>query len=291
MTDLDYDRQDTGEALPGSEDSVNQYMKDIRQYPRLTLQQEQELAMGCAAGDQEAIRQMVSSNLQLVVSIAREYAGRGVPLLDLIQEGSIGLIAAAKKFDPARQLRFSTYATKWIRQGVARCVMDHSCMIRVPYYTAQRMNKVLRVRNALLQQTGVEPDAEEIAVQCDMEPEKVLQLLSLAPQVYSLDAPVGQEGENELQSLVEDLQSLQPQEELVRRELKATIDRLLCMLTPRQQQVLELRYGLENSQPMSQEQASKILGISKERVRQIEHEAMAKLKKMGADFGLEDFLL
>ena len=211
MTDLDYDRQDTGEALPGSEDSVNQYMKDIRQYPRLTLQQEQELAMGCAAGDQEAIRQMVSSNLQLVVSIAREYAGRGVPLLDLIQEGSIGLIAAAKKFDPARQLRFSTYATKWIRQGVARCVVDHSCMIRVPYYTAQRMNKVLRARNALLQQNGVEPDAAEIAGQCDMEPEKVVQLLSLAPQVYSLDAPVGQEGENELQSLVEDLQSLQPQ--------------------------------------------------------------------------------
>lgn len=278
------------ESVIPAEDSVRQYMQDIRSYPRLTPEQERELAIGCAAGDQEAIRRMVSSNLQLVVSIAKEYAGRGVPVLDLIQEGSIGLIAAARKFDYTKEVRFSTYATKWIRQGVARCVTEHSCLIRVPHYTAERMNKVLRTKVRLLQQTGQDPTAEQIAAACGMEKEKVLQLLSIYPQVCSLDTPVGSDGENELQTLLEDMQSLQPQEELVRRELKNTMDVLLSMLTERQRQVLQLRYGISGEEPRSMEKVAAELGISKERVRQIEHQAMDKLKIMGADFGLEDFL-
>ena len=278
------------ESVIPAEDSVRQYMQDIRSYPRLTPEQERELAIGCAAGDQEAIRRMVSSNLQLVVSIAKEYAGRGVPVLDLIQEGSIGLIAAARKFDYTKEVRFSTYATKWIRQGVARCVTEHSCLIRVPHYTAERMNKVLRTKVRLLQQTGQDPTAEQIAAACGMEKEKVLQLLSIYPQVCSLDTPVGSDGEDELQTLLEDMQSLQPQEELVRRELKNTMDVLLSMLTERQQQVLRLRYGISGEEPRSMEKVAAEIGISKERVRQIEHQAMDKLKIMGADFGLEDFL-
>lgn len=273
-----------------AQDSVKQFMQDIRRYPRLTPEQERELAIGCASGDQEAIRRMVSSNLQLVVSVAKEYAGRGVPVLDLIQEGSIGLIAAAKKFDYTRQVRFSTYATKWIRQGVSRCVMEHSGLIRVPHYTAEQMYRVLRAKADLLQQNGQEPTADELAASCGMEPEKVRQLLKLYPQVCSLDAPVGSEGEDELQTLLEDMQSVQPQEELVCRELKNTMDMLLSMLTERQQQVLRLRYGFSGEEPQSMEKVAVELGISKERVRQIEHQAMEKLKTMGADFGLEDFL-
>ena len=279
--------------LPDShqgEDGMHQYIQDIRRYPRLTAEEERRLAMGCAEGDAEAIKLMVSSNLQLVVSIAREYADSGVPVLDLIQEGSIGLIYAAKKFDYTRNLRFSTYATKWIRQGVARCVMNHNGLIRIPHYTAEKMNKVLRVKTELTQRYGREPDASEIADCCQMEEEKVSQLLSLRPRTFSLDKPVGEDGGDELQILVEDLQSPQPQDELVRQELKNTLQKLLSLLTPRQQQILQMHYGLSGEEPRSMSAISKEMGISKERVRQIEEQAIQKLKTLGADFGLEDFL-
>lgn len=277
------------EALPG-EDSMHQYMQDIRRYPRLTEEEERHLAMGCAAGDQEAIKAMVASNLQLVVSIAREYAGRGVPVLDLIQEGSIGLIAAARKFDYTRNLRFSTYATKWIRQGVARCVMTHSNLIRVPHYTAEKMNKVLRAKTELTQANGTEPTCGQIAKYCDMEEKKVQELLELYPRTCSLDTPVGENGEDDLQVLIEDLQAPQPQEELVRRELKNTMEAMLSQLTPRQQQVLRLHYGMEDGVTHSLQSIAEKMDISKERVRQIEHQARDRLKTIGADFGLEDFL-
>lgn len=276
--------------VSSGEDSMHQFMQDIRRYPRLSPEEERQLAMGCAAGDPDAIKKMVVSNLQLVVSVAKEYVGRGVPVLDLIQEGSIGLIAAAKKFDYTRNLRFSTYATKWIRQGVARCVMDHNGLIRVPHYTAEKMNKVLRIKSELTQQLGVEPTAQQIAQQCEMDEEKVLELLNLYPRTCSLDTPVGEDGDTDLQVLIEDLQAPQPQEELVRRELKNTLEMLLSQLTDRQQQVLRLHYGMDDGIPQSLESISKELGISKERVRQIEHQARDKLRSMGADFGLEDFL-
>ncbi len=274
---------------PG-EDSMRQFMQDIRRYPRLSLQEEQQLAMGCAQGDVDAIKKMVVSNLQLVVSIAKEYMGRGVPVLDLIQEGSIGLIAAAKKFDHTRNLRFSTYATKWIRQGIARCIMDHNGLIRVPHYTAEKMNKVLRVKTELTQQLGEEPTPQQIALRCEMDEEKVIELLNLWPRTCSLDSPVGENGEDDWFFLIEDLQAPQPQEELVRRELKNTIQMLLSQLTDRQQQVVRLHYGIDDGVPRSLEMIAKELGVSKERVRQIEHQAREKLKTMGADFGLEDFL-
>ena len=273
-----------------SEDGMHQYIQDIRHFPRLTQEEERTLAKGCAEGDAEAIKLMVSSNLQLVVSIAREYAGRGVPLLDLIQEGSIGLIYAAKKFDYTRNLRFSTYATKWIRQGVMRCVMNHNGMIRIPHYTAEKMNKVLRVQKELTQKYGQAPTAQQIAQHCDMDGDKVSELLNLSPRICSLDTPVGENGETDLQVLIEDLQAAQPQEELVRRELKNTLEMLLSQLAQRQQQVMRLHYRLDDGVSQSLESISKELGVSKERVRQIEHQARQKLKTMGADFGLEDFL-
>lgn len=271
------------------EDDVRQYLNEIRQFPRLTAEEERNLARRCAEGDEEAIRTMVNSNLRLVVSVAREYAGRGVPLLDLIQEGSIGLLVAARKFDYTLEYRFSTYATKWIRQGVTRCLINHGAMIRVPLHTAERMRKVMAVKHALLQENGAEPTAEEIAQRSGIPADKVDKLLRLVPETCSLDAPAGEE-DTALRALLEDVHAPQPQEQLVREELNQTMEHLLSMLSERQQQVLRLHFGMTDGVCHSLEEISKLLGVSKERVRQIEGQAMDRLKKSGAGMGLEDFL-
>ena len=273
------------------EEDVRQYLHEIRQYPRLSAEQERAIAMGCARGEPEAIRTMVNSNLRLVVSIAREYTGRGVPLLDLIQEGSIGLLVAAKKFDYTMDYRFSTYATKWIRQGVSRCILNHAGLIRVPLHTAERVRKVLAVRSALQQTTGEEPTAEEIAERSGIPANKVEELLQLLPEICSLDTPVQDGEEDTLQILIADETTPQPYEALVREELKRMVDTLLGKLSERQQQVLRLHYGMEEDRRCrSFEEIGKRMDISKERARQIEQQAMQKLQKLGAELGLEDFL-
>lgn len=284
---------DTETDLPVSagEDDMRQFLREIRTYPRLTAEEEKELARRCAAGDEDAIRQMVNANLRLVVSIAREYAGRGVALMDLIQEGSIGLLAAARKFDYTRDLRFSTYATKWIRQGVTRCLLNHGSSIRVPLHTAERMRKVQSVRAALLQETGEEPTTAQIAQRSGIPESKVQELIRLTPDICSLDVPAGDgDDSSALGTLLEDVQTPQPYEELVRQELERTMGELLSTLTDRQQQILRLHFGMEDGHCYALEDIGKMLGISKERVRQIERQAMDKLQKNGASLGLEEFL-
>lgn len=281
----------TKEVSPVSagEDDVRQYLSEIRRYPRLTAEQERDLAKRCADGDEEAIRQMVNSNLRLVVSVAREYAGRGVPLLDLIQEGSIGLLVAAKKFDYTLDFRFSTYATKWIRQGVTRYLLNHSNLIRVPAHTAERIRKVALMRATMIQQNGTEPTEEALAVACEISVEKLRQLMQLHPEICSLDAPVGEE-DGAIGTILEDIHAPQPYEALVREELNQTMDDLLNMLNDRQKQVLQMHFGMTDGVCYSLEEIGKRLDISKERARQIERQAMEKLQKMGASMGLEDYL-
>jgi RNA polymerase primary sigma factor len=278
----------TSAPVSAGEDDVRQYLSEIRRYPRLTVDQERDLAKRCADGDEEAIRQMVNSNLRLVVSVAREYAGRGIPLLDLIQEGSIGLLVAAKKFDYTLDFRFSTYATKWIRQGVSRYLLYHANLIRVPAHTAERIRKVVLMRATMKQTNGAEPTEEALALACDISVDKLRQLMQLHPEIFSLDASVGEEGT--AGTVLEDIHAPQPYETLVREELKQTMDELLNMLSDRQKQVLQMHFGMIDGVCYSLEEIGKQLGVSKERARQIERQAMEKLQKMGASMGLEDYL-
>lgn len=277
-------------AAPSGEEDLQQFLADIRSFPRLTQQEERGLARRCAEGDEEAIRQMVNTNLRLVVSVAREYSGRGAALMDLIQEGSIGLLTAARKFDHTLDYRFSTYATKWIRQGISRYLMNHTGLIRVPEHTAERIRKVQIAATVLRQETGEEPTAAAIGEKTGIPEEKVEELLLLEPEVCSLDIPAGDGDSGTLGTLIEDERTLQPQETLVRRELEHTMDILLGTLEPRQRQILQLHFGMEDGTCHSLEDIGKLLGISRERVRQIERQAMDKLQKMGASMGLEDFL-
>lgn len=282
---------ETGE-LPAKagEDDVRQYLQEIRRFPVLSPERERELARLCAQGDQEAVRTMVNSNLRLVVSVAREYAGRGAALMDLVQEGSIGLLAAARKFDYTLEFRFSTYATKWIRQGITRYLINHGSMIRVPAHTAERVRKVQLARAEYLQNAGTEPTPAQLAAITEIPEKKVTQYLQMTGEICSLDAPLGTDADGTLAVLLEDLQAPQPQEELVRRELKKTMDALLSYLSERQRQVLRLHFGMTDGVCHSLESIGVELGISKERVRQIERQAMDRLQKLGTGMGLEDFL-
>lgn len=284
-----YTDDDISPVTSLGEDDVRHYLNEIRRFPLLTAEQEKELARRCAQGDEDAIRHMVNSNLRLVVSVAREYAGRGVPLLDLIQEGSIGLIAAAKRFDYTLDFRFSTYATKWILQGVTRCLFNHGALIRVPQHTAEKMRKIVAAKHALLQETGVEPTEQEIAARTGIPADKVIKLMKLMPQTCSLDAPAGEE-DTTLGALLEDAYAARPQEQLVREELNRMLEQLMDRLSDRQQMVLRMHYGLDDGVCRTLDEISDALGISKERVRQVERRAMDRLKKNGADMGLEEFL-
>ena len=238
--------------------------------------------------DEERVRQLVSANWGLVVKEATKYANKGASLPDLIHEGSIGLLAAAKRFDSSLGYRFSTYAAKWIRGWIHAYVYAYDSPIRFPEYTVNQMNDLRRSRSELLKQLEREPTAEELAAHSGLTLKQVSRLMEL-PQVCSLEALTGEE-DGTLQLLLEDLQAPQPHQELVRQELKNILEGLLSRLTQRQQQVLRLRFGMDSSGCMSFDEIGEQLGISKQRARQIGNEALSRLREMGEDLGLEDFL-
>lgn len=269
------------------QENIALFLQEVRAYPLLTAQQELELAQRCAEGDEDAVRQMVNANLRLVVAIAKRYYNGTVPLLDLIQEGAIGLLTAARKFDFTRQVRFSTYAAKWIRQGILRYSMNNFELIRVPAHTADLIRRVTLVQDQLIQSLHREPELSLLAEKCQLPEDKVRQLLQLRPKTHSLESQLWEE---EAEPSVEDLQAPQPLETLVREELNRTMEQMLSKLTARQREILRLRFGMEDGKCYSLEQIGIRLGVSKERVRQVEKQAMERLKELGADMGLEDFL-
>lgn len=237
---------------------------------------------------EEIVRNLVNDNLGLVGKVANAYTDRGVPRLDLFQEGAIGLIKAAKTYDPT-QSSFSTYATKCIHREIKRCVLNHAGMIRVPRHTMEKICKILAVRTQL-QQREQNPTTAQIAQHCDLPAERVEELLQLVPNVCSLDIPVGEDGDDTLQILLENAQTPEPYEALARQELKDILESLLSRLDPRQRQILRLHFGMEDGNRYSQQQIADKLEISKQRVQQLEKQGIKKLQAYGADLGLEDFL-
>ena len=290
MTEALAERKDNQNAVHSGDEDVRQYIQEIRRFPLLNPEEELALAKRCAAGEAEALRLMVSSNLRLVVAIAREYAGRGVPLLDLIQEGSIGLISAAKGFDYREGARFSAYAARSIRNRIAKVLSSDSGVIRVTAYGAEQLRRVNRVRRRYLVELGREPELSEISGETGIPESKVLELLHQSPEVCSLDAAVGEDSDTSVGMLLPGDEELEPQAVLIRQEMKGLLDALIGQLNDRQQRILRLRYGMEDGICHSREEIGISEGLSRERVRQIEHQAIKRLNTLGAELGLEDFL-
>jgi RNA polymerase primary sigma factor len=263
----------------GADDAVRSYLKSIGRVRLLTKEDEVRLAKRVEANDMEAKNQLIEANLRLVVSIAKRYSGRGLTLLDLIQEGNLGLIRAVEKFDWRRGFKFSTYATWWIRQGITRALADQSRTIRIPVHMVERMNRVGRARRALIQKHNREPSPEELAKDVEMTEAQVEDILELGREPVSLDTPVGPaDGETRLADFIEDDASEAPIEQVSSEMRQRDLEAALRSLQWRERRVLELRYGLSSEEPMTLEAIGSEVGVTRERVRQIESKTLSKLK-------------
>jgi len=267
-------------ADAGESDAVMTYLREIGRVPMITHEREIELAQRIESGDRDAMRQFILANLRLVVSIAKRYVGRGLTLLDLIQEGNIGLIRAVQRYDWRRGHRFSTHATWWIRQAISRAVADKGRTIRLPVYVNTALNRIRRERQRLLQELGREPTEIELAEATGLDPIRMVELQGAPGAPVSLELPVGEDEEQELGDVLADTESATPEELATTQTLKDEVQRVLeSVLTPREQLVLQLRFGLGNGQAHPLEQVGRELGITRERVRQIEAGALAKLRQ------------
>jgi RNA polymerase primary sigma factor len=267
-------------SVEPSLDSLRLYLREIGKVPLLTAEQEVALAKRIERGDMAAKAQMVEANLRLVVSIAKSYLGRGLSFLDLIQEGSLGLIRAVEKFDYRKGYKFSTYATWWIRQAVTRAIADKARTIRIPVHMVEKLNKVVHLERQLVQRLGREPRAEEIADELRMTPEEVRDILRMAQLPVSLEKPIGEEEESELGDFVEDEQATSPFDQASLNLRREDIQRALDALPERERKVIELRFGLKGEQPRTLEEVGRAFGVTRERIRQIENNTLKKLESL-----------
>ena len=272
------------------DDPVKVYLKEIGRVPLLTPEEEIELAIRISEGDEAAKQKLAESNLRLVVSIAKRYVGRGMQFLDLIQEGNLGLIKAVDKFDFTKGFKFSTYATWWIRQAITRAIADQARTIRIPVHMVETINKVKKTSSLLLHKNGRDPTAEEIANELDMPVEKVREILRVAQEPVSLETPIGEEEDSHLGDFIPDDDALAPADAASMLLLKEQLADVLKTLTPREEKVLSLRFGLEDGHPRTLEEVGKEFNVTRERIRQIEAKALRKLRHPSRSKKLKDFL-
>ncbi len=272
------------------DDPVRVYLKEIGRVPLLSSEEEIELAIRIADDDEKAKRRLVNANLRLVVSIAKRYVGRGMQFLDLIQEGNLGLLKAAEKFDYTKGFKFSTYATWWIRQAITRAIADQARTIRIPVHMVETINKVKKTSSQLLHKNGRDPSAEEIAEELNMTPDKVREILRLAQEPVSLETPIGEEEDSHLGDFIPDDEALSPADAASISLLKEQLAEVLKTLTPREEKVLSLRFGLEDGHPRTLEEVGKEFNVTRERIRQIEAKALRKLRHPSRSKKLRDFL-
>ncbi len=272
------------------DDPVRMYLKEIGKVPLLSAEEETDLAQKMEQGDEEAKRRLAEANLRLVVSIAKRYVGRGMLFLDLIQEGNLGLIKAVEKFDYRKGYKFSTYATWWIRQAITRAIADQARTIRIPVHMVETINKLVRVSRQLLQDLGREPTPEEIASEMNLEEEKVREILKIAQEPVSLETPIGEEEDSHLGDFIPDDDAQAPAEAATFTLLKEQLIEVLDTLTPREQKVLRLRFGLDDGRARTLEEVGKEFDVTRERIRQIEAKALRKLRHPSRSKKLKDFL-
>ena len=271
-------------------DPVRMYLKEIGVVPLLTNEEEKELALAVEAGDIEAKQRLAEANLRLVVSIAKRYVGRGMQFLDLIQEGNMGLMKAVDKFDYSKGFKFSTYATWWIRQAITRAIADQARTIRIPVHMVETINKLVREQRNLLQELGQDPTPEQIAERMDMTPDKVREILKIAQEPVSLETPIGEEDDSHLGDFIEDEVIENPVDYTTRIVLREQLDEVLDTLTDREENVLRLRFGLDDGKMRTLEDVGKVFNVTRERIRQIEAKALRKLRQPSRSKPLRDFI-
>ena len=285
----------TDEELLGSNsakvnDPVRMYLKEIGVVPLLSNEEEKELAIAVENGDLEAKQRLAEANLRLVVSIAKRYVGRGMQFLDLIQEGNMGLMKAVDKFDYSKGFKFSTYATWWIRQAITRAIADQARTIRIPVHMVETINKLVREQRNLLQELGQDPTPEQIAERMDMTPDKVREILKIAQEPVSLETPIGEEDDSPLGDFIEDEVIENPVDYTTRVVLREQLDEVLDTLTDREENVLRLRFGLDDGKMRTLEDVGKVFNVTRERIRQIEAKALRKLRHPSRSKQLKDFI-
>ena len=272
------------------DDPVKVYLKEIGRVPLLTPEEEIDLATRMEQGDEEARKRLAEANLRLVVSIAKRYVGRGMQFLDLIQEGNLGLIKVVEKFDHTKGFKFSTYATWWIRQAITRAIADQARTIRIPVHMVETINKVKKVTSQLLHKNGHDPSADEIAAELDMPVDKVREIMRVAQEPVSLETPIGEEEDSHLGDFIPDDDAPAPAEAASHTLLKEQLSDVLSTLTPREEKVLRLRFGLEDGRSRTLEEVGKEFNVTRERIRQIEAKALRKLRHPSRSKRLKDFL-